>query len=113
MPDAYKSYVPQTPGELIDFLTGMLRDSPTFTDKWGHFPHRTIDTQFTALKESFAVLRKQLGEERYVQLVDMADRMRAHFEADPEDKTEDGAAGRKLLFAIEDILRATPPRRAG
>ena len=43
----------------------------------------------------------------------MADRMRAHFEADPEDKTEDGAAGRKLLFEMQDILRATPRRKAG
>ena len=101
----------RTIGELIDFLAGMLRDSPTFVDRWGHFPRQTIDTQFTALKDSFAVLRRQLGEERHAQLIDMADRMRAHFEADPEDKTEDGAAGRKLLFEMEDVLRSVRRRK--
>ncbi len=50
------------------------------------------------------MVRKKLGEDRYAMLVSLSDRMRAHFEADPEDKTEDGLAGRALIHEMEDIL---------
>jgi hypothetical protein len=35
----------------------------------------------------------------------MADRMKSHFEADPEDKTEDSMAGRQLIYDMEDVLK--------
>jgi hypothetical protein len=31
--------------------------------------------------------------------------MRAHFEADPEDTTDDSLAGRALIYEMEDLLR--------
>jgi hypothetical protein len=107
----YSPYIPQTLGEIWDKLGSMMLDSPTFVDKLGEFPGMNIDTQFFALKESFKVVRRKLGEERYEKLVALADRARAHFEADPEDKTEDIAAGRRLLTEIEDIIRDARPKR--
>ncbi len=92
-------------------LASMMLASPTFIDRLGDFPDRNIDTEFAALKESVSVVRRKLGEERYAQLIDMADRMRAHFEADPEEKTEDSAAGRRLIVEMEDILLAARARK--
>jgi len=89
----------------------MILGSPTFKDRTGYFPDRSIDTEFFSLKEGLKVVRKKLGEERYEALVGMADRMRAHFEADPEDKTEDGLAGRRIIQEMDDILRASARRQ--
>ncbi|UZK66387.1 hypothetical protein [Sphingomonas sp. M1-B02] len=101
----YEPYVPQTIGEIWDLLGSMMLGSPTFVDKTGYFPQQSIDTEFFALKEGLNAIRKRLGEERYEKLVEMADRMRAHFEADPEDKTDDSLAGRQLIYDMEDVLR--------
>lgn len=111
MPRHYEPYIPQTIGEIWDKLGSMMLGSPTFVDKTGYFPERSIDTEFFALKESFGVVRKKLGEERYATLMEMADRMRAHFEADPEDKTEDSLAGRALIHDMEDILKSIRSRK--
>ena len=116
MPREYIPYIPQTIGEIYDLLGSMMLSSPTFVDRLGNFPERNIDTVFATLNQDFGNVRKQLGEDRYAQLIDMADRMRAHFEADPEDKTADGAAGRQLIYDMEDVLkaaRARKPRAAG
>lgn len=40
-------------------------------------------------------------------LVALPDKMRAHFEADPEDRTEDGIKGRDCIIEMEDILKAS------
>ena len=40
----------------------------------------------------------------------MADRMRAHFEGDPED-TDDSMAGRQLIYDMEDVLKEVRRRR--
>ena len=101
----YKPYIPQTISEIWDQLGGMMLDSPTFIDKLGDFPGRNIDTEFFALKEGFKVVHNRLGEERFAKLNAMADRMRAHFEADPEDVTDDSMAGRQLIHDMEDVLR--------
>ena len=53
--------------------------------------------------------RSRLGEERYLVLMAMSDRMRALFEADPEDKTGDTLKGCTILHEMEAILR--PARR--
>lgn len=111
MPRPYKPYIPQTIGEIWDLLGGMMLDSPTFIDKTGYFPDRNIDTEFFALKEGLKAVRKKLGEERYEKLVAMADRMKAHFEADPEDKTDDSLAGRQLIYDMEDVLQEVRRRK--
>lgn len=105
MPRPYKPYIPQTIGEIWDQLGGMMLDSPTFVDKTGYLPGRNIATEFFRLKEGLKVVRKQLGEERFAKLNAMADRMRAHFEADPGDVTDDSLAGRQLIYDMEEVLR--------
>jgi hypothetical protein len=37
--------------------------------------------------------------------------MRVHFEADPEDKTDDSLAGRQLIHEMEDLLRPSRTRK--
>lgn len=98
----YQPYIPQTTGEIMDHLGMMMLKSPTFKDDF--FIEQTIDTVFFSLNEGLKVVRKKLGEERYAALLSLSDRMRTHFEADPEDKTEDGLAGRALIHEMEDIL---------
>lgn len=109
MPLPYKPYIAQTPSELMDLLGMMMLRSPTFQDKMGYFPERNIDTVFYQLNESLSVQRGKLGEERYLQLRSISDKMRAHFEADPEDKTDDSIKGRELILEMEDLL--IPGRR--
>ena len=109
--DPYTPYIPKTTGEVNDLLGWMMLYSPTFTDKLGYFPEQNIDTEFFALKEGLKNVRKKLGEDAYLRAVEMADQMRAHFEADPEDKTDDSLAGRDLILAMEDILRASNDRK--
>jgi hypothetical protein len=83
----------------------MMLTSPTFQDRRGYFPEKNIDTAFFALNEGLLVVRKKLSEERYAALRALSDKMRALFEADPEDKTGEAQAGREVIHEMEDILR--------
>ena len=107
----YRPYIPQTIGELMDKLASMMLGAPTFKDRTGYFPGRNIDTQFFALNEGLLAVRKKLGEERYTKLRALSDKMRALFEADPEDKTGETQAGREIIHEMEDVLRNTPKRQ--
>lgn len=100
----FEPYIPETIGELLDQLGSMTGSAPTFADRLGIFP-QTIDTEFFALTEGLKAVRKKIGEERYVQCVEMADQMRALFEADPEDVNGQSQAGRELIFDMEDVLK--------
>jgi hypothetical protein len=57
------------------------------------------------LKEGLRLIRRKLGEERYLELMEMSDRMRAHFEADPENKTDDTLKGRAIIHEMEELLK--------
>jgi len=103
---AYKTYAAKDIGELLDFLAMMMFASPTFSDKSGYLPHRNIDTVFAALHEGLVNVRHDVGEIRYGQLVEFSNRMRRHFESDPDDKTEDTLMGRAIIHEMEDLLRA-------
>jgi len=83
----------------------MMLDSPTFIDKTGYFPGRNLEIAFYELNEGLKLLRRRLGEERYLRLRAMSDRMRAHFEADPDDKTGDSLKGREIIHEMEDLLK--------
>ena len=109
----YKPYVPKTIGELVDLLGSMMLHSPTFTDDSGYFPGMSIDSTFLELNESLKLLRPKLGEDSYLALEELSDRMRAHFEADPEDKTEDSLKGRDCILEMEEILKASARRKPG
>lgn len=102
----YIPYIPQTISELRDKLADMLFSAPTFKDKTGYFPQKNIDTTFFSLNEGLQAVYEKLGEERYAALRALSDKMRALFEADPEDKTGETQAGREIIHEMEDILRS-------
>ena len=100
----YKPYIPQSVGDIMDYLGFMMLKSPTFVDESGYFPDRNIETTFFALNEGLRRLRRRLGDHRFEALLSLSDRMRAHFEADPDDKTDDSIKGRMLIHEMEDLL---------
>jgi hypothetical protein len=104
-------YVPQSIGEIMDHLAMMMLTSPLFEDRTGFLSGRSIDTVFAELNGSLEIIRKKVGEEDYARLLDISARMRAHFEADPEDKTADGIKGRECIREMEDVLRSVARRR--
>ena len=103
-------YVPQSIGEIMDHLGRMMLSSPRFRDRTGLLPGRSMDTVLAELDGGLQNERKRVGEEKYAKLVEISARMRAHFEADPADKTEDGIKGRESIHEMEDILRAAGRR---
>lgn len=104
----YQPYIPSTADEVMDELAGMMLNSPDFKDRTGYFPERNIDTEFFSLNEGLKNLRHGLGEDRYNQLVAMSDRMRAHFEADPKNETDETIKGREIVMDMRDILMGCP-----
>lgn len=106
MARAYEPTIPQTIGEIMDHLAMMMGKSPTFKDPFFDvvFPGRDINMVFFELKEGLGIVRQKLGEERYQTLIEISDRMRAHFEADPEDTSGRAREGRKLIREMEGIL---------
>jgi hypothetical protein len=100
-----KMTIPQDIGELLEHLIWMLLKSPKFIDKTGRFPFQDVEYVFRELNEGLSNVRPTLGEERYHQLMGMSDRMRALFEADPDNKTGETRKGRDIIYEMEDILK--------
>jgi hypothetical protein len=100
----YKPYIPKGVSEIRDFLGMMMLKSPAFVDKTGYFPDRNLETTFCELNEGLRLIQGKLGEERYLKLVAMSDRMRAHFEADPEAKTADTRKGCAIIHEMQELL---------
>lgn len=100
----YSVYIPKTVGEVVDHLASMMLESPRFKDASGYFPEQNIDTEFYALNEGLKKLQKRLGEERYQQLKTLSDQMRRHFEADPEDRSDDAIKGREIILEMRELL---------
>ena len=98
-------HIPQNIQELLELVTSMLLSSPKFTDKTGYLPFLNLDYVFQELSTGLAFNRQVLGEERYNELMRLSDRIRAHFEADPENKTGETRKGRDIIHEMEDILR--------
>jgi|UniRef100_UPI0035CBDBE1 hypothetical protein len=108
-PNSYfnsKPYIPASLSEIYDTLGSMILGAPTFIDKTLVFPNRNIDSEFNKLTESFGLVRKKLGEERYAELIDLAARAKALFAADQEDTNGKTDQGRALLLEIEDGIQA-------
>jgi hypothetical protein len=97
------TYVPQSVSELNDFLGFMIVRSPLFEDV--AFPGQSIATVFAELSESLQLLRPKIGEERFQRLSELAQRVRTHFEADPDDNNGETSAGRKLIYEMKAVLR--------
>jgi len=107
----YPILIPQNRSELIEMLGGMRLLSPTFRDITGYFPGRNIDNTFYELNEGLRLLQPKLGEDLYLKLRDMSDQMRAHFEADPEDQTDDSLKGRDIILEMMDLLKQSRRKR--
>jgi hypothetical protein len=95
----------------MDMLGGMMILSPTFRDITGYFPGRNIDNTFYELNEGLRLLQPKLGDDLYLKLRDMSDQMRAHFEADPEDQTDDSLKGRDIILEMMDLLKQSRRKR--
>ena len=104
LPLVYRSFPPKGYGEIMDHLGYMMLSSPSFVDP--DFIGRNLETAFSELNEGLNMIRRRLGEERYAKLLDLSNRMRAHFEADPENKTDETIKGRELIVEMEDILNS-------
>ena len=107
----YRPYIAQDIGELLDKLGAMTLCAPLFKDRTGYFPQMNLESEFFGLNESLLALRKRLGEERYATLKGLSDKMRSLFEADPENKTGETRAGRKILQEMEGIVRDAAKRK--
>ena len=106
----YEPYIPQNVSEIMEVLALMMLKSPTFVDKTGYFPERNVDTVFHQLNEGLRLNKAKLSEERYAKLIEMSDRMRAHFEADPENKTDDTLKGRHIIREMGLLLKQRPKK---
>jgi len=95
----------------MDMLGGMMILSPTFRDITGYFPGRNIDNTFYELNEGLRLLQPKLGDDIYRKLRSMSDQMRAHFEADPEDQTDDSLKGRDIILEMMDLLKQSRRKR--
>jgi hypothetical protein len=104
----YVPNIPKSPSEIIQLLALMMLYSPRFLDKTGYFPEQSIDTVFHELNEGLRQNKAKLGEELYAKLVEMSTRMRAHFEADPGNKTGDTRKGRRIIREMELLLKSRP-----
>lgn len=102
-------YIPASLSEIYDMLASVRGGAPTFIDP--DFPERDIDSEFQILDESFGVVRKKLGEERYARLIDLSARTKASFAADPDGTNGKTNEGHKLLTEIEDIIQEVRSRR--
>lgn len=103
-----KLYVPQDLGELLDELIWMSLNSPKFEDKLGYFPGQNIGAVFEALNAGLAVNRPQLGEERYDRLAKLSEKIRACFEADPDNSNGEARRGKEMIYEMEDIISTVP-----
>ena len=86
-------HTPQDIDEIIDLLGMMMLYSPTFIDQSGFFCGRNVETVFQALNEGLRLVDGGFHEVFYSELRAMSDRMRTHFEADPDNKTDDNPEG--------------------
>jgi hypothetical protein len=98
----YKPHIPQTIDDVVSQLGFMLLKSPTFVDPF--FPGRNVETAFLQLNGGLRNVRKELGEERFHTLMALSDKVRAHFEADPQDNNGESMAGRQLIQEMQEIL---------
>ena len=101
----FEPYIPQNVGDIMDVLAMMMLKSPKFIDKTGYFPGANINTVFLQLNEGLREIREKIGEELYLKLREMSDRMRAHFEADAENRTDETNKGRAIIMEMRNLLK--------
>jgi hypothetical protein len=97
-----KLYIPQGISEIIDHLAMMMLHAPTFEHNF--FEDQNVETVFHQLNQALSLIQKKLGPDRYETLVSLSARMRAAFEADPEDRTGEASQGRRLIEQMQVVL---------
>jgi hypothetical protein len=108
-PYPYRPYIPQNVSEIMDLLGSIMLSPPTMRDEL--FPERNVDTQFFALNKGLQQIRAKLGEERYAKAIELSNRMRAHFEADPHDTNGKAHIGYLLIHELEALLNNVPSKQ--
>jgi len=108
----YAPYIPLNISEIMDLLGWMMLNAPKFEDDTGYFAGQNIETEFLALNGGLSNIRKKVGEEAYQALITISDKMREHFEADPDDVGAGGREGRTCIREMEDILIASARRKS-
>jgi hypothetical protein len=98
----FEPYIPKNIDEIIDRLGWMTLKAPTFRDSF--FTDRNVETIFFELNEALRRNKRKFGDENFARLMDLSDRMRAHFEADPEKRNGETQKGRLLIYEMEDLL---------
>jgi hypothetical protein len=106
-----KSYIPDGVSEIVDQLCMMMLKSPRFIDKTGYFPDQNIDAVFFQLNEGLRRIERKLGEDLYLKLKEMSDRMRTHFEADPDNKTGETRKGCEIIDEMIELLKQHARKR--
>jgi hypothetical protein len=106
MPRPYKPSVADNLDEIIIQLGWMRYAAPTFRDPSFDemYPGRDFDVVFFELREGLARFRTTIGDRRYQAAVEMMNRMRLLFEADPNDTTGQTREGRHLIQELQSLL---------
>jgi hypothetical protein len=105
-------YVPKDLDSIYDFLGWMMLYAPEFRSDTFPASEQGVDITFFGLDEGLKRVRRQIGEKTYLQLMAMSQQMRAHFEADPENKNGECKMGRTLIEDMSDIIEASLRRTA-
>ena len=101
----YDPHICQTLGEFNDKLAWIMLSAPKFEDQTGRYTGQNIDSVFEGFNASIDNLRVKLGEERYANMREMSDRMRALFQSDPDVINGGRKAGRQIIHEMELMLR--------
>ena len=104
-------YIPASLSEIYDFLACLLGGAPTFVDDTGFYPDQNIDTEFAVLVAAFDKVRRKLGEDRYVKLIELAAQAKGLFAADPKNENGKTRQGYRVIHEIEDIIQDARKRR--
>jgi hypothetical protein len=90
-------FIPNTIGEISDYLGAMVLCMPDV-----QMPNSNMDMAdtYAKLEHCFSLVRKQLGDDRYQQLIAMARQSHQHF-IDGQNKE-----GRFMLIDMQKLLRA-------
>lgn len=105
-------HFPKDLDSIYDFLGWMMLYAPEFRSDMFPASEQGVDITFFGLDEGLKRVRSQIGEKTYLQLVAMSQQMRAHFEADPENKNGECKIGRALIEDMSDIIEASFRRTA-
>lgn len=105
-------YFPKDLDSIYDFLGWMMLYAPEFRSDTFPASEQGVDITFFGLNQGLEQVRSQIGENTYLQLIVMSQQMRAHFEADPEDKNGECKKGRTLIEDMSDIIEASLRRTA-